>query len=67
MNNTYSILVKYGTLLADKEHHTTEGNLIRFTTYKLNNEYYVVTKFNNNVIMIAQKEDLKDMCERCNL
>ena len=63
MNNTYSILVKYGTLLADKEHHTTEGNIIRFTTYKLNNEYYVVTKFNNNVTMIAQKEDIRELVQ----
>ena len=63
MEETYTILRRHGQILADKEHITTEGNFIRFTTFKLNNEYYVVTKFNGNVIMIAQKEDMKDMCE----
>lgn len=63
MEETYTILRRYGQILADKEHITTEGNFIRFTTFKLNNEYYVVTKFNGSVIMIAQKEDIRELIQ----
>ena len=39
-NPFYNILRHYGEIIADKNHETTEGNFIRFTTYKYDNIYY---------------------------
>lgn len=61
MRDTYNILRHYGEIIADKNHETTEGHFIRFTTYKYNNEYYVVTMVNGTVFMIAEKEDIREL------
>ena len=56
MTQTYDLLRHYGKIVADKEHETTEGIFIRFTTFEYNNTYYVVTKIDGAVFMIAEKE-----------
>ena len=56
MKEVYNELRHYGEIIADKNHETTEGNFIRFTTYKHNDTHYVVTMFNGDVMMIAEKE-----------
>ena len=57
----YDTLKRYGEILADREHETTEHNFIRFTTFKYNETYYVATKFNGSVVMVAEKEDIKEL------
>lgn len=59
MKQLYNELKHYGEIIADKNHETTEGNFIRFTTYKHNNIFYVVTMFNGDVMMIAEKPDVR--------
>lgn len=61
MNKMYDILRHYGEIIADKNHETTEGNFIRFTTFKYGKTYFVVIMFNGNVFMIAEKEDVKEL------
>ena len=61
MNEIYKTLVRYGKIIADKNHETTEGHFIRFTTFKYDEEYYVVTQIDGNVFMIAEKEDIKEL------
>lgn len=56
MKEQYNTLRHYGEIIADKNHETIEGNFIRFTTYKYNDTHYVVTMFNGEVMMIAEKE-----------
>ena len=56
MKEQYNTLRHYGEIIADKNHETIEGNFIRFTTYKYNDAHYVVTMFNGEVMMIAEKE-----------
>lgn len=58
MNEMYNTLKHYGTIIADKNHETTEGNFIRFTTYKHNDNYYLVTMFDGNVIAISETNDI---------
>ena len=57
----YDELRRYGEIIADKNHETTEGHFIRFTTYKFEDMYYVVTMFDGNVFMVAEKEDIKEL------
>lgn len=61
MEQTYNILKHYGKIIADKNHETTEGNFIRFTTYEYQDCYYIVTMMNGVVIMIAEKDDIKEL------
>ena len=61
MQVVYDELRRYGRILADKEHKTTEGMFIRFTTFEFENMYYVVTKVDGNVFMIANKEDVREL------
>lgn len=61
MRSTYNILRHYGEIIADKNHETIEGNFIRFTTYKYNNKYYVVTMVNGTIFMIAEKENIREL------
>ena len=61
MNEIYKTLVRYGKIIADKNHETTEGHFIRFTTFKYDEEYYVVTQIDGKVFMIAEKEDIKEL------
>ena len=61
MQVMYDELRHYGTISADKEHETTEGHFSRFTTYKFEDVYYVVTMFDGDVFMIAEKDDIREL------
>lgn len=52
----YNELRHYGEIIADKNHETTEGHFIRFTTYKFEDKHYVVTMFDGEVMTVAEKE-----------
>ena len=55
MTPEFTELRLYGEIIADKNHETTEGHFIRFTTYKYEDRYYVVTMFDGDVIFIGEK------------
>ena len=61
MNEMYNELKHYGEIIADKNHETTEGHFIRFTTYKFEDKYYVTTMFDGMVIMVAEKDDIREL------
>lgn len=61
MIEMYQTLVRYGKIIADKNHETTEDNFIRFTTFKYNDTYYVTVKCNGAVILVAEKDDIREM------
>lgn len=61
MREQYNILRHYGEIIADKNHETTEGNFIRFTVYKYQGCYYVVTMFDGIVMMITEKDDMREV------
>ena len=60
MEIMYNELKHYGEIIADKNHKTTEGHFIRFTTYLFEDRYYVVTMFDGDVFMVAEKEDIRE-------
>lgn len=61
MTNLYNTLKHYGKIIADKNHETIEEHFIRFTTYLFEDKYYVVTMFDGDVFMVAEKEDIKEL------
>ena len=61
MKIMYDELRRYGEIIADKNHETTEGHFIRFTTYFFEDRYYVVTMFDGDVFMVAEKEDVREL------
>lgn len=61
MKIMYNELKHYGEIIADKNHETTEGHFIRFTTYLFEGRYYVVTMFDGEVFMVAEKEDVREL------
>ena len=61
MKIMYDELRHYGKIIADKNHETTEGHFIRFTTYFFKDSYYVVTMFDGDVFMVAEKEDIREL------
>ena len=61
MKIMYDELRRYGEIIADKNHETTEGHFIRFTTYLFEDKYYIVTMFDGDVFMVAEKEDIKEL------
>ena len=61
MEIAYKELQRYGKIIADKNHETTEGHFIRFTTYEFEDMYYVVIMFDGYVMAVAEKEDIRDM------
>ena len=63
MKMMYDELRRYGKILADKNHETTEGVFIRFTTYEFEGMYYVVTMVDGAVFMVAEKEDIRELIE----
>ena len=63
MNEMYNELKRYGEIIADKNHETTEGHFIRFTTYKFEDKYYITTMFDGVVIMVAEKDDIRALIE----
>ena len=63
MKMMYDELRRYGKILADKNHETTEGVFIRFTTYEFEGRYYVITMVDGSVFMVAEKEDIRELIE----
>lgn len=63
MKMMYDELRRYGDIIADKNHETTEGHFIRFTTYKFEDKYYVVTMFDGDVFMVAEKSDIRELIQ----
>ena len=63
MAETYKILVRYGKIIADKQHETTEGNFIRFTTFEYQGFYYIAVICNGAVMAIAEKDDMYEAVE----
>jgi hypothetical protein len=61
MKTMYDELRHYGKIIADKNHETTEGHFIRFTTCLYKDRYYVVTMFDGDVFMVAEKEDVREL------
>ena len=61
MKIIYDELRHYGNIIADKNHETTDGHFIRFTTYLFEDKYYVVTMFDGDVFMVAEKEDVREL------
>ena len=61
LTNLYNTLRHYGKVLADKNHETTEGHFIRFTTYEYEDRYYVVTMFDGVVVTVSEKDDIREM------
>jgi len=57
----YDTLKHYGEIIADKEHKTVEGNFIRFTTFKYNKFYFIVTKFNGDVMAISETNNVHNL------
>ena len=55
MKQLFHDLRAYGTIIADKEHKTTEGHYIRFTTYELAGEIYVLTMCDGEPIVIGER------------
>lgn len=64
MTNLYNTLRHYGKILADKNHETTEGHFIRFTSYEYEDRYYVVTMFDGVVMTVAEKDDIREMIKK---
>ena len=64
MTNLYNTLRHYGKVLADKNHETTEGHFIRFTSYEYKDRYYVVTMFDGVVMTVAEKDDIREMIKK---
>ena len=58
MRIVYDELRRYGNIIADKNHKTTEGHFIRFTTYEFEDMYYTVIMFDGDVMMVVEDEDM---------
>ena len=58
MDIMYNELRRYGNIIADKNHETTEGHFIRFTTYEFEDMYYIVVMFDGDVMMVVEDEDM---------
>ena len=61
MKELYDILRHYGNIIGDKNHITTEGMCIRFTTYEYNNQYYIVIMADGTLIAISETNDVRNM------
>lgn len=57
----YDELRRYGDIIADKNHETTEGHFIRFTTYEFEDRYYVVVMYDGDVMMVVEDEEIKKL------
>lgn len=64
METAYKELQRYGEVIADKNHETTEGHFIRFTTYLFEDMYYVVVMFDGYVMAVAEKNDIRTMLKQ---
>ena len=56
MQTMYDELRRYGNIIADKDHETTEGHFIRFITYEFEDMYYIVVMFDGDVMMVAEDD-----------
>lgn len=56
MKIMYDELRRYGNIIADKNHETTEGHFIRFTAYEFEDRYYIVTMFDGDVMTVAEDD-----------
>jgi hypothetical protein len=54
MQVMYDELRRYGDIIADKNHETTEGHFIRLTTYKYNTIHYTVVVCNGTLVAISE-------------
>ena len=61
MEMMYNELKHYGNIIADRNHETTEGHFIRFTTYEFEGVYYVVTMFDGVVVLVAEKDGVEEL------
>ena len=61
MEMMYKELQHYGNIIADRNHETTEGHFIRFTTYEFEGVYYVVTMFDGVVVLVAEKDGVEEL------
>lgn len=61
MNEMYNTLRHYGEIIADKEHKTTEGMFIRFTTYKYEEQYYIVVMADGILMAISETNDVHNL------
>ena len=58
MNEMYNELRRYGEIIADKNHETTEGHFIRFTTFKYREMYYIVVMTDGILLAISEHNDV---------
>ena len=58
MNEMYNELKHYGEIIADKNHETTEGHFIRFTTFKYREMYYIVVMADGILLAISEHNDV---------
>lgn len=61
MEMMYNELKHYGNIIADRNHETTEGHFIRFTTYEFEGVYYIVTMFDGVVVLVAEKDGVEEL------
>jgi hypothetical protein len=57
----YNELRHYGNIIADRNHETTEGNFIRFTTYEFEGKYYVVIMFNGDLMAAYEDNEMRNL------
>lgn len=61
MKEMYNLLRHYGEIIGDKEHKTTEGNFIRFTTFKYEEQYYIVIMVDGILMAISETNDVHNL------
>ena len=59
----YDELRRYGNIISEKNHETTEGHFIKFTTYEFEDRYYVVIMFDGDVMMVVEDEEMTELIE----
>ena len=64
MKEMYNTLRHYGEIIADKEHETTEGMFIRFTTYKYEEQYYIVIMADGNLMAISETNNVHNLVKQ---
>lgn len=51
-------LVRYGQILADKNHETKEGSFIRITKWEYEGQVYNSVKMNGDLIAIMEESEV---------
>ena len=64
MKEMYNTLRHYGEIIADKEHETTEGMFIRFTTFKYEEQYYIVIMADGDLMAISETNDVHNLVKQ---